>query len=100
MTGVQTCALPISHDIVVRHHPRCQRKEEVGLVCWGIGQEVAVDVRRDLRAQYHVLVLSDDGRHRIYYPGERESYALGRNGVERVGQPVVVGAASEEQAVA
>ena len=82
------------HDIVVRHHPRYQWKEEVGLVCRGIGQVMAVDVRCDLCPQYHVLVQSDDGHHRIYYLDELESCAHGQSGIEQEGQPVVVGTAS------
>ena len=82
------------HDIVVQHHPHYQQQEEVGLVCRGIGQVVAVNVRCDLRAQYHVLVQSDDGRHRIYYLVELEFCICGQIGAGQEGQLVVVGTAS------
>ena len=55
-------------------------------MCWEIGQVMAGDMRH---AQYHVLVLSDDGCHRICYPVEQESFALCWNSKEQVGQPVV-----------
>ena len=63
-------------------------------MCLENGQVMAVDVRRDLHAQYHVLVQSDDSRHCICYLDELESYTLCRNGKEQAGQPVVVGMAS------
>ena len=62
-------------------------------MCQEIGQVKAVNMRRDLRAQCHVLVQLDDGRHCICYPDELGSFALCRNGEEQVGQPVVVDAA-------
>ena len=65
------------HNIVVQCHPHWyQQQQEVGLVCWKIGQVLAVDVHRDLRTQYHILVQLDDGHHHICYPDELVSYAL------------------------
>ena len=63
-------------------------------MCWEIGQVMAVDVHHDLRAQYHVLVQLDDGRHHICYLDELESFVLCQNSEEQVGQLVVVDAAS------
>ena len=63
-------------------------------MCREIGQVMAVDVCRDLRALYHILVQLDDGRHRIYYPDELEFSALCQNGEGQVVQLVVVDTAS------
>ena len=63
-------------------------------MCQEIGQVVAVDMCRDLRAQCHILVQLDDGHHCIYYPDELESSTLCQNGEEQVGRLVVVDAAS------
>ena len=63
-------------------------------MCWEIGQVRAVNVCRDLHAQYHILVQSDDGRRCICCPDELQFSALCQNSEEQVGWLVVVDAAS------
>ena len=57
---------------------------------WEIGQVMAVDMRHNLHAQYHIRVQLDDSCYHIYYLHKLVSFALSQNGEEWVGQPVVV----------